>query len=187
MDIDNFIDYMVTNIYCANTDWPGTNIYYWKPKKGGKWQWIFHDMDFGFARYSDIELPDGTVVDSTENYDALGMATATDGQEWPNPEWSTLILRKLLENPGFKTKFKNRLLGTLNTTFAPSRVKGIIDNIANQIESYMQRHIDRWTVNGEYSYVVHNLQEWQEQVDRLKTFADKRPAIVRSHVSQHLP
>jgi|GEM_PF-1769468 len=177
IDIDNYIDYMIANIYGANADWPGTNLVYWKPKKGGKWQWLLHDMDFGFALYSENPV----------SYDALGKAKAVnDPDEWPNPEWSTLLFRKLLENNGFKTKFKNRFLSQLDTTYAPARVKSVIDSISSQVAPYMQRHIQRWTINGEYSYKVHDKSEWEEEVQKLKEFADQRPAIVRQHIQEEL-
>jgi hypothetical protein len=31
-------------------------------------------------------------------HNALAMATETESTEWPNYDWSTLMLRKLLEN-----------------------------------------------------------------------------------------
>ena len=48
MDINNFMDYQVAQIYCDNTD-AGGNIRYWRPKRpGGRWRWIMFDMDWGF-------------------------------------------------------------------------------------------------------------------------------------------
>ena len=177
IDIDNYIDYMIANIYGANADWPGTNLVYWKPKKGGKWQWLLHDMDFGFSLYSENPV----------TYDALGKAKAVNGpDDWPNPEWSTLLFRKLLENDGFKTRFKNRFISQLDTTYAPVRVKGYVDSISSQIAPYIERHIERWTVDGEYSYKVNDKSDWEAEVQKLREFADRRPAIVRQHIEDEL-
>ena len=57
----------------------------------GRWRWAIHDMD-------------STLDDSDHN--SLADATATNGTS-PNPPWSTLILRKLLENNTFKNDFKD--------------------------------------------------------------------------------
>ena len=177
IDIDNYIDYMITNIYSANADWPGTNLVYWKPKKGGgKWRWVLHDMDFGFACSSDWGV----------EYDALKAATATNGDIWPNPQWSTLLFRKLLENRNFKSKFTERFISKLDTTFAPQRITHIIDTMSSKIKPYMQRHIQRWQTDGQYSYAVNSEEDWLKEVQKLKDFANKRADIVKNHIQQQL-
>lgn len=177
IDIDNYIDYMITNIYAGNADWPGTNLVYWKPKSGGKWQWILHDMDFGFALYADWGV----------DYDTLAAATAVNGPEWPNPAWSTLLLRRLLENPGFKATFKNRLTARLDTVFAPASVKRVIDRMSAEVSPYIQRHIDRWKIDGQYSYAVNSKADWEAEVQKLRDFADRRPELVKAHLQRDLP
>ncbi len=175
IDIDNYIDYMIVNIYVGNTDWPGTNLVFWKEaKEGKKWQWLLHDMDFGFGLYSQWGVKHNT----------LALATAVEGADvdWPNPEWSTLLFRKLLENQSFKNQFKTRFTEQLHTTFAPTRVKGIVDGIAAKVAPQMQRHINRWQVNGIYSYAVNNKEDWQNEVNTLKSFAEQRPDIVQSQL-----
>ena len=177
IDIDNYIDYQIANIYAANSDWPGTNLVYYKQKKESKkWKWILHDMDFSFNRYSEWGV----------DYDALEAAMASDGPDWPNPQWSTLLFRKLLENQGFKEKFKNRFISKLDTTFAPSRVKDIIDSLTSDIAPYIQRHIIKWQKDGKYSYAVNSKEDWQKEVDKLKDFADKRVDFVKTHIDLHL-
>ena len=32
LDINNFIDYMISEIYMGNVDWPQNNILYWRKK-----------------------------------------------------------------------------------------------------------------------------------------------------------
>ena len=106
MDINNFIDYYIAQIYYANTDWPGNNIKFWRPHTSdGKWKWILYDTDFGF----------GIPFMGSNNYlfNTLEFATETNGPGWPNPPWSTYLLRKLLENPSYSERFINLFLGIL--------------------------------------------------------------------------
>ncbi len=171
IDIDNYIDYMIANIYVGNADWPGTNLIFWQDKKEKrKWQWLLHDMDYGFAIYPD----QGVDV----NHDTVKLASEIVDTDWPNPEWSTLLFRKLLENQGFKSKFKARFSEHLGTTFAAERVKGIVDSMAAKIAVQMQRHIGKWDL-GNY---VNSKAEWQNEINKLKSFADQRPAIVQAHL-----
>src|SRR5690554_1630316 len=53
MDVVDFRDYHILQIYCMNIDQPGKNVRFWRPKKpGGKWRWLLLDMDDSFS-YAD--------------------------------------------------------------------------------------------------------------------------------------
>ena len=83
IDVNSFIDYFSSQMYCRNEDWPGNNIRYWKTNDAtGKWRWIMYDTDFGMGIWG---------TSPTDN--SLAFATATNGPNWPNPPWSTLLLR----------------------------------------------------------------------------------------------
>ena len=50
MDVDEFINYQICEIYFNNTLWPDTNVRIWRQRKeGAKWRWILFDTDFGFG------------------------------------------------------------------------------------------------------------------------------------------
>ncbi|MBN1562021.1 CotH kinase family protein, partial [candidate division KSB1 bacterium] len=117
IDINNFIDYQIAEIYFGNTDWPGNNIKYYKPQTpGGRWRWLIYDTDFGFHLY-----------DTSYSHNTLAFAAEANGPSWPNPPWSTLLLRSFLRNGHFRRLFINRFADHINTTFAPARVKTILD------------------------------------------------------------
>lgn len=64
IDLDNFIDYYIVNIYSGNTDWPANNNVFWRYKTenggydenaaieelDGRYRWVLKDMDFGFGQ-----------------------------------------------------------------------------------------------------------------------------------------
>nr|WP_193745260.1 CotH kinase family protein [Geomicrobium sp. JCM 19055] len=41
IDIDNFIDFYIAQIYAANTEWKYDDLYYWRERPYGKWQLAF--------------------------------------------------------------------------------------------------------------------------------------------------
>ncbi|GAK07197.1 CotH kinase family protein [Geomicrobium sp. JCM 19038] len=41
IDIDSFIDFYITQIYAANTEWIDGNLYYWRERPYGKWRLAF--------------------------------------------------------------------------------------------------------------------------------------------------
>jgi len=167
IDISNFIDYQLSEIYFNNRDWPGNNIKYWRPHgENGKWRWILYDTDFGFAIWDRYDYTKNT----------LAFATALNGPEWPNPPWSTFLLRRLLQNSSFKRQFINRYADVLNTTFHPAFVNQHIDSIAGLIRSEVPRHNQKWG-----SLWPAN---WEQSVEQMKNFADYRVDNTRKHFKE---
>ena len=102
-----FIDYNVAQIYFDNRDWPGNNIKFWRPKtKDGKWRWLLYDTDWGFG----VNAYGNGGNQYGYEYNTLEFATSPTQtpNHHANPPWSTLLLRKLLENDEFKYDFINR-------------------------------------------------------------------------------
>ncbi len=124
---------------------------------------MLFDTDFGF----------GLSGDYTSN--TLAFATDAGQTGWPNPYWTTYLLRKLLENDSFRTDFINRYADLLNTAFKPARVVGVIDDMQAGIASEMAEHIRRWGSPG-------SVGDWQNNINWMRTFANERPAYARSHL-----
>lgn len=167
IDISNYIDYMLSQIYFDNRDWPGNNIKYWKvQEEGSKWRWIMYDTDFGFGLYNG----------SAYTLNTIQFALEPNGPGWPNPSWSTLLFRKLTENTKFKNAFINRFADMMNTTFKADLVVAKIDSFASIIQPEIYRHYQRWGVPSEGS--------WNTAVQNMRTFANNRTVYVRNHITQ---
>ena len=167
INIGNYIDYMLSEIYFNNRDWPGNNIKFWKPQtEEGKWRWVMFDTDFGFGLYNSNDFTLNTIQ----------FALEPNGPAWPNPPWSTFVFRKLFENTRFKHAFINRFADMMNTTFVGASVVSKIDSIAAIIQPEIQRHYNRW---GAPSPVG-----WQNSVQTMRNFAMNRVQHVQSHINQ---
>jgi hypothetical protein len=180
MDIDEYIDYQVSEMYFVNTDWPGNNMVYWRAREaGGRWRWILHDTDFGFG------LKESGVG---ADFNMIAFATQADGPDWPNPPWSTFLLRNLLKNKTFKNRFVEKCNMHLSSTFAPERVIDILDRIAEAIEPEIQRQYDRWSgIAGSetgYGPIFTTIQEWRDAIEDMRKFADARPDFMRKHLKE---
>lgn len=176
IDIENFIDYQIVQIFIGNQDWPGNNIDYWRYQaetydpdapagQDGRWRWMLYDTDFGFNLYNNI--PAST--------NSLQFATNPNGPAWPNPSWSTFMLRSLLQNSQFRTQFINRFADQLNTAFLTPRLQGIIDEIAAEIQPAMNEHIQRWSAPN-------SMNTWQGRVNDMRNYASQRPSNMRNHI-----
>lgn len=167
IDVQEYINYLSTEIYYANTDWPGNNQKFWRQRStNGKFRWILWDLDFGFGIYQDTSYP---------THPTLNFATdPNSGVGWPNPDWSTLPIRLVLDNPTFKTRFIQTLVGAMNTTFHPERVIGFIDGFQADLQTEMPYHKQRWggDMNG-----------WNYEVQRMRDFAGLRHEYMQQHIS----
>jgi hypothetical protein len=176
MDINNFITYQVAQIYFNNVDWPGNNIKYWKAP-GTQWRWILFDVDFSFGLYGDEDYMNNT----------LEFATATLGPNWPNPPWSTLLLRRLLTNDAFKQDFINTFADTLNSRFLPDHVIQRIDQNAAAIASEIPRHYERWQRDlpeDTPEEDIRTLEHWHEDLEQMRTFARQRPLYLWRYLAE---
>jgi hypothetical protein len=166
MDVKEYMNYLIAQIYSDNTDWPGNNIKYWKPKRaGGKWRWILFDMDFGFGLYS------GNPADNT-----LTFALATDGPSWPNPPWSTLLFRRLLTSEEFTEQFIDKFNTYIYSIYNPARVNRIIDSLKQKIADEMPYHFNRW--GGSMS-------DWENNINVARNFAAQRPDYMMQYLQDY--
>lgn len=164
IDVQEYINYLVTEIYVANTDWPGNNIKFWRQRStNGKFRWILWDLDFGFGLY-------GTPFD----HPTLNFATDTNGPGWPNPPWSTEHIRLVLQNPEFRNRFIAAMATAMSTTFHPDRINSKLDEFAVRIGQEVPYHKQRW--GGTMS-------DWQYEIQRLRDFSVQRHAFMQSHVA----
>jgi len=103
----------------------------------------------------------------------LDFVLAPDGLSWPNPAWSTFLLRSLIRNESFRNSFINTFADQLNTQWKPNHVKQIIEDFETNIEGEILHHLSRW--NG-------NNRKWGLSMAVMKNFAKIRPEIMYSHI-----
>lgn len=166
IDVDNFINYMQTEMFANNRDWPGNNLKKWRsnnPKT--PWKWFLYDMDFGMGNgYSEY----------TNNI--FEFAAAEDGESWPNGPEYTLLFRRLLENSGFRAAFVNRMAVLLQMNFSSERVLARIERMMNEIESEIPRDQKRWSLSAS---------RMDNQLDDIKSFAQERPGVVYDELREY--
>lgn len=149
MDTDNFISYVIHNVFTGKQDWPENNDGKWKPKiNDAKWRWYLYDMDFGY--FTPQLMPDYDVISRLINMGSY-------------PEFTTL-----LENQEFKNRFLNIYADHLNSYYLTSVQKTLFDQMLNEIEPYMPEYQARWQLNKNWE------QEKQYAVDVIEHRTDLR-------------
>lgn len=175
IDIDNFIDYQIAEIFYANTDWPMANMKYWRPRtKDGKWRWIMFDTDLAF---------DKNKTRCKGHHNTLDYAVGINNCHLPHLTnslfESTVFLRKLIENEDFKAAFVNRFSDLLNTIFTSENILNTIKELKAEIDPEIDRHIARWGTKGG----IPNRTSWNNYISKLEEFAKERADTMRMFIN----
>ncbi len=177
MDLEQFMNYHIVQIYLGNYDWPANNVRVWRDRDGGKFRWMLFDLDAttNFGAWSKSLATDNT----------LRHALEPNGPVWPNGPESTLMLRKLMENPSFRQEFIQRSATFRNLLFAPERVFPIADSIQGLLAPAMPQHISRWLPNvPEWGWGVPSggsIGTWNAYFNQYKAFFQSRRSTILPH------
>jgi hypothetical protein len=177
MDMDNFIDYQITEIYFGNNDWPTNNQTYFRKRvpftpdapygHDGRFRWVVLDLDRGL----------GAPGSNGAAYNSLAWATGTRTDANP-ATWGTDMIRKLLTNVNFRNQFITRYADLMNTSFLPVNIGSEINHYRDLMAPHIVEHVQRWrrpfSVNA-----------WTDSVNSLIKYANERPLYAKQHLRQY--
>ncbi len=161
MDIDNYIDYLIAEIFFCNGD--TGNIKFYRDRVNGKWKWILFDLDMALR---------AEATWATE-YNSLKELLDPDGHGSGHSFYTT-VQCGLMKNPEFRQKFISRYAELLNTAFKPENMTAVLDRMTAVIDDEMQLHGIRWerpTYNS-----------WLSAVNALKDICEKRHDIAKKQL-----
>ena len=160
MDVDEYIEYMVSEIYGSNNDWPHNNVKVWKSKKNdGRWRWFLFDTDQCYSIWGD-QSGDDKLADCLKEKD-------THGNTWAN-----FLFRNLTKNKQFCDALANRFADRMNREFLPANVNHLVDSLYKNIKDEISYHRSRWNCGG-------------NDGNSMKDFAKNRPKNMRNHLRKH--
>ncbi len=145
MDVDNYTDFMIAQMYIANTDID--NIKFFKTPDI-KWTWLFFDTDLSFSS------PGYNTVTDYTNPGGTGSGSL-----------STELINALLKNPQFKENFLRRFAWQIENIWSTANVSARADELEKLIAEDVKLDCSRWG----YSY-----SNWQGSVDYLRKFPSLR-------------
>ncbi len=174
VDVDNYMDWVINEIYVGNTD-TGNIKCYREKEEGAKWRWFYYDVDWGFWH---------------SNISSNSIAKFIDPKgHGVGDMFETWLILGLLDNPGFKEKFIERFAYHINVTYDPTRVIERIDEIAGLLDPEMPKDREHWNAEYEampswYKAVASrgmSYNSWVKNIDRLRDFARKRPDVIKKY------
>jgi hypothetical protein len=165
MEVDNFIDYWIYEIYTSKGD--HTNIRYWRPRTPeGRWRWISFDLDSWRG--------------ADEN--TLGRIKAV------RPARGLWLLGALLEDRDFARAFINRFADLLNSALLPGQMQQSLAQISAAVAPEMPGDLEKWGHSYREWYEERfpkqrkTVQSWEEILAWTRNFAAERPAHLRRHL-----
>ena len=104
MDVSEYLDIMIMNLFYGNIDFPGNNIVFWRPNDDDTesglpkiWRFIVKDTDFGLGLY-----------DRKNDFNTIDMLYHPEkhqGEAWANTEPATRLFRNMMEDPELRQMF----------------------------------------------------------------------------------
>lgn len=106
MDVSEYLNIMVMNLFYCNIDFPGNNIVFWRPNDGDtksglpkRWRFIAKDTDFGLGLYGWNETK------NTSNTIDMIYNPSNYTQSWAFSEPATRLFRNMMENQDIRNLF----------------------------------------------------------------------------------
>jgi len=159
LDIDNYIDYLVGELYTTNNDIVNTRFFNNPAIDNGKIKMIFYDFDYAFYN-----------VDR----DYLGWLTNPSGMG--EHHYNNTITRGLMKNKTFRKKFLDRLSYAMKNIWSDDKVMKRYNELFNLIEPEMARNQKRW--NSSYD-------TWIKECNILKNYIKNRRANLKNNVKSY--
>jgi len=185
VDVDNYIDYMCSEIFLSNEDWVYSNVVMWRktgayvPGAGaghdGKFRWALYDLDGAFG---------GSCSEAYYTVNTLDAATVTSGTFASY----TRFFRGLLENDDFRTAFIQRMSDLLNSWFRQNALEDHLNSTHAALTPEMQENTERWRYHSvadnllDRSTEIPSLTQWDYLFDEFQTFVERRQRKIRDHV-----
>lgn len=122
LDINAFMNYVSTNAYFANVDFPYNNVSLWYDKQGSKkWRWIMKDMD---ATIQDPAYP---------YYNFLLRVEPCDKFDWANSPAACEVYIKMFSFEKFKQPYIDRTCVLAGTAFSKNTLEYMLDSIVGDM------------------------------------------------------
>jgi hypothetical protein len=161
MDIESFTDYFILNTWAHNYDWPYHNWYAARKRNAPDARWFFLVWDAEYALgggANPFQYNPNTLLQASSPNTSLG-----------------ILFNKLLQNDDYRAyftaRFEKHLAGVLNPKHVQKRLEIRLDQVRSEIPAEAKRWFSR-----------KKLADWQEAVEHVKTFINKRGSYVRRHL-----
>ena len=175
IDVDNFMQSLIAEMFANNNVYPHNNVYMWRPKQpGGKWRWILKDLDM-----CGTKLERSVVYFNMFKY-MFNQVTPDDYEySWANRDkviQAATIYRKMMSFREFRDPFIDKFAVWLGDFLKPSVSIPLVETLVDEIYEELE---PTYSANQDFS----SLTRFNAALSTLKKFCQQRPAYVYQHMS----
>jgi hypothetical protein len=186
---DSLAAHFASSLFVGNSDWPWNNQRWWRawpegsagasvdrsrPRNDGRWNWMFHDMDFAFALPFEY-VPDwwNGLFSAHDPYSGIHPGEGPYVGTWV--EDASRAFRAAMTNPGFRDRFLARVYLRLATDWSPDACAAALDRVAAEFRAAgMDENGARWRQ-------PQTAANWERQVEFVLRYLRGRPEAFAWH------
>ena len=182
IDVDNFMNAMIAEMYSTNRDYPDNNICIWRPMdKSMKWRWILKDLDFSFSASSGREFNMFKFLLGTTSEKTLSKSDREyEYANQPSIQNGSRIYKKMMSFQTFRNAFINAFAVYLGDFMKPSITVPMFEKMKAEIDNEVPPTMllyDYFPLDAPLGYNY-----W---INYLKICIETRPAIVYQHMADY--
>ena len=155
MDVSEYLNVMVMNLFYGNIDFPGNNIVFWRPNdddtKSGlpkRWRVIVKDTDFGLGLYNRKSDYNTIKLIYDQSYDS--------GNAWAFTEPATRLFRNMMEDEDVRQMFIDKSCIYMGDFLNAKGTGEIMDLILDEALEEFVAHRDKYNPWGNNRQDIQN-------------------------------
>ena len=148
MDVSEYLNIVIMNLFYGNIDFPGNNIVFWRPNNKDKdsglpkrWRFIAKDVDFGLGLYG-----------RGNNYNTIDLLYNPNKRQYSNDNWAftepaTRLIKNMLQNQDILNLFIDKCCVFMGDFMNGTGTGEIIDIIKAEAMEEFVAHRDKYSPN----------------------------------------
>ncbi len=135
VDIDEYVNYMATELYAGGTDWPQNNVKGFRSTEDGRFRFVLFDLDGALSTTSPLSTffnKQNYTFDTRHGYD-WSTGQNIEGTRVSGEIKFVTIFRNMLKNDTFRKKFVDAFCLMGGSVFTPERVESIVNEMATTL------------------------------------------------------
>lgn len=183
VDVENYLEYMAFNMYIVNYDWPNGNYRcfryyaaededYGTGEMDGRWRYLLHDMDVGFAIYS-------TASKGASRNDIVELTNESNARYAP-------LFAALMKREDCQQYFIRKMLEFRDGALSYENVCATLSDMLKERDgelSYYLEHLQELKKQG--AEIDSSSKETERHIKRIMDFAELRGENVTKYLEEY--
>jgi hypothetical protein len=178
LDVSEYLNVAVMNLFYGNNDWPGNNTVFWRPNDDDKsglpkrFRVIVKDTDFGLGLYN-----------KQNNYNMIDLLYNPNKWQYSNDNWAftepaTRLIKNMLEDQDILNLFIDKCCVFMGDFMNGTGTGEIIDKIQAEAMEEFVAHRDKYSPNTWGG----NRNDITNKFNAAKNWAEGRPNYFINHL-----